>query len=284
MKILITGANGYLGVGIVKQLLDDGNTVVATDIILDKCDTRAELSACDLFEIDDPYSYFHCPDVVLHLAWRNGFKHNDCSHIEDLPKHHRFLEKIFASAVKRVAVMGTMHEVGFYEGSIDADTPCTPMNLYGIAKNALRCAAAALSKAHDTPFQWLRGYYIVGNTPYGASVFSKLYQAALDGKKEFPFTGGVNQYDFLDYDEFCYQVAAAVEQDGELGIINICSGFPEKLSVRVEKFIRDNRLPIKLLYGAFPDRQYDSKAVWGNNKIIDRIVKEKVTKECKLKF
>lgn len=41
MKILVTGANGYLGLGIVKQLLDDGNEVVAADTAVDRLDERA---------------------------------------------------------------------------------------------------------------------------------------------------------------------------------------------------------------------------------------------------
>ena len=31
MKILVTGANGYLGQGIVKSVIDSGNDVIATD-------------------------------------------------------------------------------------------------------------------------------------------------------------------------------------------------------------------------------------------------------------
>lgn len=31
MKILVTGANGYLGQGVVKALLDNGHSVVAAD-------------------------------------------------------------------------------------------------------------------------------------------------------------------------------------------------------------------------------------------------------------
>ena len=31
MKILVTGANGYLGAGIVNKILDSGNEVIATD-------------------------------------------------------------------------------------------------------------------------------------------------------------------------------------------------------------------------------------------------------------
>ena len=49
------------------------------------------------------------------------------------------------------------------------------------------------------------------------------------------------------------------------GIINICSGKPEKLADRVERFIKENGYRIKLQYGAFPDRPYDSKAIWGND-------------------
>lgn len=34
--------------------------------------------------------------------------------------------------------MGTMHEVGYWEGAIDEHTPCNPQSQYGIAKNAMR--------------------------------------------------------------------------------------------------------------------------------------------------
>lgn len=113
MKILVTGANGYLGRGIVKQLIEDGMEVVATDINIDKIDQRAERVECDLFSVENPFEYFGEPDGVLHLAWRNGFVHNADSHINDLPSHHAFLLKIFKSEVKNITVMGSMHEVDF---------------------------------------------------------------------------------------------------------------------------------------------------------------------------
>jgi len=83
---------------------------------------------------------------------------------------------------------------------------------------------------------------------------------------------GQNQYDFIDYEDFAKQVAAAVGQDNILGIIEICSGKPEKLADRVERFIKENNYNIKLKYGAFPDRPYDSKAIWGNSNKIERIL------------
>ncbi|MFR5463510.1 MAG: NAD-dependent epimerase/dehydratase family protein [Agathobacter rectalis] len=272
MKIIVTGANGYLGSGIVKAILDKGHEVIAVDFKTDKVDERAKKIEGNLFEIDNPYVYFDKPDALLHLAWRDGFVHYSDVHIEDLPKHYKFIKAFVDEGCKHITVMGSMHEVGFYEGSINENTPCNPITPYGIAKNALRNLTEMICKQNEVVFQWLRGYYIVGNSNYGSSIFSKITAAVEAGKKEFPFTLGQNQYDFIDYPDFCKQVANAVEQSIEQGIINICSGRPEKLADRVERFIKENNYDIKLQYGVFPDRPYDSKAVWGDSSKIEKIM------------
>lgn len=272
MKILVTGANGYLGQGIVRKLTLDGNDVIATDIMTNNISGSVQKVKCNLFEIKDPYLFFEKPDVLLHLAWRDGFLHNSNAHIDDLPGHVHFIKTMAESGVKQIAVMGSMHEIGFYEGCINENTICHPASLYGIAKDCLRKATELITGQNNIIFQWLRGFYIVGNSEYGSSIFSKIAKAEKAGQKDFPFTTGTNQYDFIDYDDFCNQVAAAIEQNKTNGIINICSGFPEKLGDRVERFIADNGYKIKLNYGAYPDRPYDSKAVWGNNEKIRDIL------------
>ena len=272
MKILVTGANGYLGQGIVRSILNNGHCVVATDFNTQFVDERAERIACNLFEVDNPYSFFGEPDVLLHLAWRDGFVHYSSAHIDDLPKHYAFIKKMVDGGIQQVAVMGSMHEIGFFEGSINESTPCHPTTPYGIAKNALRDLTQMICEQKNIVFQWLRGYYIVGNSKFGSSIFSKITAAVDEGKTEFPFTLGQNQYDFIDYPDFCAQVAAVVGQKNEQGIINICSGKPEKLADRVERFIKENGYRIKLQYGAFPDRPYDSKAIWGNDTKIRKIM------------
>lgn len=273
MKILVTGANGYLGSGVVKSILDKGYSVIAADFQLNHVDDRAEKKECNLFDIANPYEYFDKPDALLHLAWRDGFVHYSSAHIEDLPKHYLFIKSFAEAGCKHIAVMGSMHEIGFFEGSINETTACNPITPYGISKNALRELTEMLCKQNNAIFQWMRGYYIVGNSKYGSSIFSKITAAAKDGKEEFPFTMGQNQYDFVDYDEFCNQVAAVVTQNEINGIINICSGKPEKLADRVERFIKENNYSIELRYGAFPDRPYDSKAVWADGKKIEKIMK-----------
>ena len=275
MKVLVTGANGYLGKGVVKQLLNDGMEVTATDFNDQFIDIRAKVMKADLFDLKDPYEYFYQPDVLLHMAWRDGFVHESLNHIYDLPNHMQFISKMIQSGVKQVAVMGSMHEIGFYEGSINENTPCNPLSLYGISKNALRRIVELECRRKGCFFQWLRGFYIIGNTEDGSSIFSKIVQASNKGQTEFPFTMGLNQFEFLDYDIFCKKVCDTIEQSDVGGIINVCSGRPEKLADRVERFIKDNGFNITLKYGAFPDRPYDSKAIWGDDFKIRMIEKMK---------
>ena len=274
-KILVTGASGYLGKGVVKQLLDDGYSIVATDLSDKFIDERAEIRCANIFSLENPYEYFGRPNILLHMAWRDGFIHNSVNHINDLPRHYAFLSKLADSGIEQISVMGSMHEVGFYEGSINENTPTNPQSLYGISKNALRRLVELECKNKEIVFQWLRGFYIVGNTEDGSSIFSKIVQAAHRGQKEFPFTNGINQFDFLDYGNFCKLVADVTEQNEINGIINICSGRPEQLASRVERFIHENNFGINLVYGAFPDRPYDSKAIWGDDLKIRMIEREK---------
>ena len=263
--VLVTGAGGYIGRHVVLALLERGVHVKALDLRLDGVDPRAERVAADLFSADpEIYDRLGRPDVVLHMAWRDGFKHNSPAHLDDLPAHFHLIENLLAGGLKHLAVMGTMHEDGYWEGPIDETSPCRPASLYGISKNALRETAALLAGQHDALLQWIRAYYIVGDDKFGNSIFSKLLAAAEEGRRTFPFTSGKNKYDFISVSDLARQIAAIVCQDEVAGIVNACSGEPLSLADRVEAYIREHGLDLELEYGAFPDRPYDSPGVWGD--------------------
>lgn len=267
MKVLVTGANGYIGRHVAKALLDKGAEVIACDIVTDDLDERAECKTLNLFELPEGnvYEQLGSPDVCLHMAWRNGFVHNASTQIGDLSAHYKFLTSMIDGGLKQLAVMGTMHEVGYWVGAIDENTPCNPISMYGIAKDALRRAMILYCKQKECILQWLRAYYILGDDKKNNSIFCKLLLAAEEGKKTFPFTMGKNQYDFITVDELADQLSAAVMQKEVTGIINCCTGRPMSLAERVEQFIKEHDLDIKLEYGAFPDRPYDSPCEYGDN-------------------
>lgn len=272
--VAVTGAGGYIGRLVVKCLLDNGYDVIALNFIPDGIDKRAECICCDIFNCSDEImNRIAGADCVIHLAWQDGFVHNSESHLRNLYSHCSFIESLLSRGLKHIAVMGTMHEVGYWEGAIDENTPTNPLSNYGVAKNALRQACGVMMKKYpDVTFQWLRAFYIFGDDLKNNSIFTKLVKSAAEGKKTFPFTSGKNKYDFISVFDLARQICAASVQSEIDGIINCCTGTPLSLAERVESFIKENNLDIKLEYGAFPDRDYDSPGVWGDNKKINEIM------------
>lgn len=273
-KVLVTGAGGYIGRHVVRALCDRGAEVIGVGRHLSELDPRASVICRDVFDGDpDIFAALGSPDVCIHLAWKDGFIHNSDAHLLAVSDHYRFMRDMIAGGLKQLVVMGTMHEVGYFEGAIDENTPCNPSSMYGIAKDALRRSAILLTKDKDVCLQWLRAYYICGDDKRNHSVFAKIAQAAEEGKTSFPFNTGKNLYDFIDIDVLADQIAAVALQREVDGIINCCTGEPVSLKDKVEAFIRDNGYDIRLDYGAFPDRPYDSPGVWGNPEKIRKIMK-----------
>lgn len=266
-SVVITGAAGYIGRHVIHAVADLGFRPIAVvrpgrgvDL-----DPRADIVEADILD-----SGFDVASIIpagtvsfIHLAWRDGFVHNAPSHMADLSAHFALLSAVADAAVPRISVLGTMHEVGYWEGAITDATPTNPSSLYGVAKDALR-RSTQIALADRVQLAWLRCYYIYGDDRRNNSIFTRLLEAVDAGKPTMPFTTGRNLYDFIHVAELARQIVVASVTQGVSGVINCSSGEPVSLADRVEGFIVENELPIALDYGAFPDRPYDSPGVWGD--------------------
>lgn len=276
LRVSVTGANGYIGNHVVNNLLKLDNIAITT---IDRKESifsgnkKIYNITKDICNEKCTYKNIGSPDVLIHLAWSDGFYHNSEEHFKNLFGHYCFLKNIIDGGCSNINVIGTMHEIGYYYGAVQEDTPCCPLSLYGISKNALRQAILAYSKENNINTKWLRVFYITGDDRRNKSIFSKILELCDKQIDQLPFTSGQNCFDFIDIDQLAKQIVCASLQTEYTGIINCCSGKPIKLADKVNEFIRVNNLKINLKYGSFPEKKSESPAIWGDSSIINQILK-----------
>ncbi len=280
MHIVITGGNGYIGRNLAKFLARTDNKIT---VISRNADLKTDKSLLeninyvqfDIFSNNDKniYETLERPDVLVHLAWESGFIHNDSSHYNNIFNHINFIENMLKGGLKHLASAGTMHEIGYFVGEVDENTPTNPQNLYGIAKNFLRQTTEILCKKYSVTYQWLRFFYIYGDDINNNSIFTKILEACQENKKSFDLNSGELLHDFIHIDSLVSQINSVINQNKINGIINCCTGNPVSLKTMVNNFVKDNKLPIAIEYDKFPIRLYDSRAIWGSNKKINSICK-----------
>lgn len=275
VNILITGANGYIGHHVLEKALKLTDNVSVVDVNFKGFLQNIKQYQEDILEQSssgDLYGKLGKPEVLIHLAWQDGFNHKSDAHLQNLFAHYQFIRNMIDHGCKNITIMGSMHEVGYWEGKIDENTPCNPMSLYGIAKNALRQAVMTYCEDKDVSLKWLRAFYITGDDRHNKSIFAKILEMEAEERITFPFTDGKCKYDFQDIDVLAEQIVKASVQTEVNGIINVCSGKTISLKDKVEEFIQKHNLKIRPEYGSFPSRKYDSPEIYGDDSRIKKIM------------
>ncbi|UXN66755.1 NAD(P)-dependent oxidoreductase (plasmid) [Phyllobacterium sp. A18/5-2] len=156
MKYLVTGGTGYVGQHVVRALVEKGNDVVVAS--RNASTPQAGISFLELDVLDPDQTTYETlgrPDVLIHLAWEDGFNHASKKHLENLPKHIEFLRNMLSGGLKHVVGVGTMHEVGYHVGPVFETTPTFPQHAYGIAKNHLRLVQSLLCREYHAIDHWI---------------------------------------------------------------------------------------------------------------------------------
>jgi dTDP-6-deoxy-L-talose 4-dehydrogenase (NAD+) len=284
MKILVTGATGFIGNHIIPILLERGHTIIATG----RNPTKS--SAADwykhvrfiTFDIsllpneESLFDFFDNPDVLIHLAWDELSNLNDLIHVEKyLYSHYQFLKSYINSGGKHILVTGTCLEYGIQNGCLDEEMPVDPITSYGIAKNSLRQFLNVLRQSQSQfIFQWVRLFYMYGNGQHPRSIIPQLEEAIQKGDAIFNMSGGEQLRDYLSVTKVSEYIARIAEQDDVVGTINCSSGQPIAIKTLVKEYAESFGSDIQFNYGYFPYKDYEPMAFWGSDKKLKKIIYE----------
>lgn len=282
MKVLVTGATGFIGNYVVRELLKQGHQVMTTSKNSEKARMYEWLSQVQYIPYDlnvvqeNLFQFFREPDVVIHLAWEGLPNYKDLFHFErNLFTNYRFLKNLLEDGLKSLTVTGTCLEYGLQNDCLSEDTPTQPTTPYSLAKDTLRKFLEQLQQKYHFSFKWIRLFYMYGKGQNPSSLLPQLDKALDRGDEIFNMSGGEQLRDYLPVEKVAEYVNEISLQNKVLGIINCCSGKPISIRKLVENHMKNRGKTIKLNLGYYPYSDYEPMAFWGDNTKLKSIIKNK---------
>ena len=273
MKVLVTGASGFIGRHLVASLLKTGHSIVASSTSALKAsqfewfqDVRfIEYKIREHYDEQDLFAFFEEPDVMIHLAWEGLPDFKGMHHIErNLPSHLNFLGNLINNGLTDLTVTGTCLEYGMVEGELNEDMPPQPVVKYAVAKDRLRQAIELFGSAIALDFKWVRLFYMYGEGQHPKSLIPQLDRAIQNGDLEFDMSGGEQLRDYLHVSKVAELLSTITLQSETTGVINCCSGQPMSVKQFVETYLSSKGSNIKLNLGVYPYPDYEPMAFWGS--------------------
>ncbi len=263
MRVLLTGASGFIGSHVLRALIHHGHSVAALAIpgdplwrIRDALEgvwiVRGTLSG--LHELSRLLSAWR-PEGCIHLAWyvEPGKYLHAQENIQCLMESLQLFRAAAEWGCDGVVAAGTCAE-----HDITADSPGPP-TMYAAAKLACGLLGRAVAEGGGMRFAWARIFYPYGPYDDERRALPTLIRALLSGEP-FPATQGNQVRDCVHVEDIAAAFVLLLEK-GESGVFDVASGAPVKVRELMESVGRVWGRPELIQFGALPDRPGDPSGV-----------------------
>lgn len=278
MKILVTGAGGFIGAAIVGEAVRAGHEVVGTirpggnDDRLAGFKSKFDLVPLDLRDDARIKAMMrdHRPDTVIHAAWSgvaNKSRSERLQITDNIEASCQLLEAAADHGASRFVGLGSQGEYGPLQRKISETDLPHPTTLYGASKLAVHFLTRQLAVQAGMSYAWVRIFstYGPGDNPHW--LIPALIDQILDGQRPRT-TLGKQFWDYLFIDDIAIAVVSVATRPAVEGVFNLGSGQPIQVRAIIEK-IRDLTAPgLELIFGEIP---YKSDQVWHMEADIGRL-------------
>jgi UDP-glucuronate decarboxylase len=274
MRVLLTGATGFIGSHVARRLVTAGCEVHA--LIRPGSDPwrlrdvlpSLALVPCDLFAARERLEHLDRirPELCLHLAWyaEPGKYWTSPENLRFVSTSLELANELAGLGCKRFVGAGTCAEYDTDHGYLSEMSPILPRSLYAASKLGVWLILEQLAKETGMEVAWLRFFYQYGPYEDRRRLVPAVIRALLRGETART-TAGAQVRDMLHIEDVAAAVWA-VARSNLTGPVNIGSGQPVTVRQIVEAIGRLLHRPDLLALGALPYSASEFMFVCANNR------------------
>jgi nucleoside-diphosphate-sugar epimerase len=267
VRVLLTGASGFIGRYALAALLEQGHEVHTVSRNQFALPEGALAHEADLLHSDAAETLAREVRAthLLHLAW-----YAVPGSFWSAPENERWIDaslrllRAFGEAGGARAVLaGTCAEYTWGEGLLrEQGTPLEPATLYGACKHATHIAAEAVAQQLGVSFAWGRVFFLYGPGEARGRLVGDVARALLAGE-EVPTTDGRQLRDFMYVRDVASAFVRLLEEDLR-GPINIASGEPLAVADLVSLIAAETGGIERVRFGALARRAGEPDSIVGH--------------------
>lgn len=280
MKILITGANGFIGSNLVKSLLANNHNILAisrSSHNLNLLDINFKhTKGGDISLLTKDIIEFN-PSVIIHCAWDGGnsfLNAHQTSQFDNVIWGYKFLEILAQLKTVHFVGIGSAAEYGEVgEILIDETFVENPISLYGISKLSFKVLSEHFCKLHNIRWSWIRPFYTYGPGDVNTRLIPKVIYNCIK-QINFELNSCESIVDYLYIEDFIYGIESIINAPLS-GTYNVCSGQQFKIKDVIQTVKQLTGSNSIITFNEKLNRQQFPTYICGNNKKLKSMCKWK---------